>query len=111
MKKLGMVLVLASVMTGCKTDSPEFSEQKAYYNQVVKELSSAEYYGRSHYMDGDVKAADYIIGELIRLGVGPAPAAAGVEVPVHPEYKSEVKPAVHHRWEGFSSLYRPSTEG
>lgn len=100
MKKLGMVLVLASVMTGCKTDSPEFSEQKAYYNQVVKELSSAEYYGRSHYMDGDVKAADYIIGELIRLGVGPAPAAAGVEVPVHPEYKSEVKPAVHHRWEG-----------
>ena len=66
MKKI--VLALASVlfMVSC-AESPKVSDQKVYYHKIVKELSSDEYYGRSLYKDGDVKAARYIIGELREL--------------------------------------------
>ena len=97
MKKI--VLVLASVlfMVSC-AESPKVSDQKVYYHKIVKELSSDEYYGRSLYKDGDVKAARYIIGELRELGVSAPPAATKEEVGLKPPYKSEISPCGTARW-------------
>ena len=65
MKKLIIILALPFLMAG-GAEKNRLSD-KEYYHQIVKELSSDQYYGRSNYMDGDVKAAKYIIGELKAL--------------------------------------------
>lgn len=97
MKKSLLVLASLFFMAGC-AETPSITEQKEYYNKIVEELSSDEYYGRSLYMNGDVKAAKYIINELIELGVAAAPAATRQEVGLKPPYKSAISPAGFERW-------------
>ena len=73
MKKiiLGAMSILA--MNGCcnKADIP--APGKEYYDSIVKELSSAEYWGRSNYNNGTIKAAEFIMGEMEAIGVAPVP--------------------------------------
>lgn len=97
MKKILLTLAFVLFMASC-AKTPSISEQKEYYNQIVKELSSDEYYGRSLYKDGDIKAAKYIINELKKLGVAPPPAAMREEVGLKPPYKSEISPCGPARW-------------
>lgn len=101
MKRLSMVFGLLLLVAGCCPDV-ELSE-KEYYHTIVKELSSDEYYGRSNYMNGDVRAAQYIINELKSMGVAPAPAATSEEVGLTPEYKSKIAPCDAGRWSGAPS--------
>lgn len=102
MKKLTLIMASVMMMAGCAQNTRP-ADNKVYYNQIVKELSADHYYGRSSYMDGDIKAAKYIIGELMALGVAPAPASVAEEVGVAPEYKSVVSPCGAGRWSGGSA--------
>ncbi len=97
-------------MNGCcnKGNIPAPSEE--YFKETVKELSSAEYWGRSNYMNGTIKAGEFILQELESLGVGPVPADVvekaweGKERPrlhsLQPEFKSLITPCDARRWEG-----------
>ena len=61
MKKSVIFLMSAIILISCAMKKSEVPvPSKEYYDSVVKELSSAEYYGRSNYMDGNVKAAKTI---------------------------------------------------
>ena len=99
----------AIILNSCAMKKSEVpAPSKEYYDSVVKELSSAEYYGRSNYMDGSVKAAKFILGEIQGLGVKPIPqeviakAWEGKQRPelhsLQPEFKSEIVPSDAGRW-------------
>ena len=62
------------MLQGCRHGEEILQPSKEYYDSVVKELSSAKYYGRSNYNDGALRAADFVIGEMEKLQVGPIPA-------------------------------------
>lgn len=97
-------LALGSCVGGDKTPAPGVE----YFDSVVKELSSADYYGRSNYMNGTVRAAEFIINEIQTLGVGPIPqdvidaAWEGKQRPelhpLQPEFKSLITPSDAARW-------------
>ena len=42
-------------------------DYKAYFNEVRREISSPQYFGRNYYADGDVRAAMYIIDKARRI--------------------------------------------
>ncbi len=111
MKNLFIYLTMSLlVLNSCKNDAqiPEPGEE--YYVEVVKELSSEKYYGRSNYNNGTINAAKYIIGQLQSLDVNTIPehvieqAWAGKERPqlhsLQPEFKSLITPADAGRWSG-----------
>ena len=109
MKKSAIILMSAIIFNSCAMKKSEVpAPSKEYYDSVVKELSSAEYYGRSNYMDGSVKAAKFILGEIQGLGVKPIPqeviakAWEGKQRPelhsLQPEFKSEIVPSDAGRW-------------
>lgn len=88
--------VIAVMLSNCA--KPDYA---AYYDSVVKELSSEDYNGRSVYGNGDIKAAHFIIGELEQIeGL----EAAGTDFKkesyntAFPEYKSIVTPGTPDRW-------------
>lgn len=101
----------AIILNSCamkKSEVPAPSQE--YYDSVVKELSSAEYYGRSNYMDGTIKAAKFILGEIEALGVKPIPEEVIAKAwegktrpelhPLQPEFKSLITPCGPERWSG-----------
>ncbi|MBE6246043.1 MAG: M28 family peptidase [Bacteroidales bacterium] len=110
MKTVAALTMALLVMGSCapKQEVPAPSEQ--YYRDVVKELSSAEYFGRSNYMNGTIKAGEFIIGEIEKLGIGTIPADVieksweGKSRPelhsLQPEFKSLITPCNARRWEG-----------
>ena len=85
---------------------PQPSEN--YYIEVVKELSGPEYYGRSNYNDGTIKAASFILGELQALDVQPVPQEIIEKAwdgkhrdslhSLQPEFKSLITPCDARRW-------------
>lgn len=112
MKKLILLAMSAFVMHNCGNQTvPAPSEE--YYDAIVKELSSEEYYGRSNYNNGTIKAAEFILGEVQALGVGPIPAEAieegwqGRQRPqphgLQPEFKSQITPCDAGRWSNGTS--------
>lgn len=95
-KKIFAVICMALSLLSCKKDRTDY---KAYYNQAVKELSSKQYYGRSVYGNGDIKAAKYIIDQISGLRGLQADGRRSVEQnPAMPPYKSKVLPAGEGRW-------------
>lgn len=110
MKNSAIVVLALFIMESCivKQNVPAPSEE--YYREVVKELSSEEYYGRSNYNNGTIKAGEFIIGELEKLGVGTIPAEVikrsweGKTRPelhsLQPEFKSLITPCDERRWGG-----------
>ena len=109
MKKSVVFLMSAIILNSCamkKSEVPAPSQE--YYDSVVKELSSAEYYGRSNYMDGTIKAAKFILGEIEALGVKPIPEEVIAKAwegktrpelhPLQPEFKSLITPCGPERW-------------
>lgn len=108
MKKSLYLIMSIIILGGCKNSANTPKPSVEYFDSVVKELSSAEYYGRSNYMNGTIKAAEFIIGEIDALGIGPIPedviAAAweGKERPelhpLQPEFKSMITPCDAGRW-------------
>ncbi len=62
-----LTIVLLLLLQSC---SPSVDKYKIMYQGYVKELSdSAKYYGRTDYMGGNVKAADFIAQEIKKLGL------------------------------------------
>ena len=108
MKKLFVLAMGIIMMQGCGNGAQTPPPSEEYYDAVVKELSSEKYYGRSNYNNGTIKAAEYIIGQLQELGVGPVPAEiiekswAGKQKPelhsLQPEFKSLITPCDARRW-------------
>ncbi len=108
MKKIFLLSMCMSILQGCNNNAQTLAPSKEYYTDVVKELSGAEYYGRSNYNNGSVKAADFILGEIQKLGVRTIPqevisaAWDGKERPalhsLQPEFKSLITPADAGRW-------------
>lgn len=107
MKKLILLAMSAFVMHNCGNPTvPAPSEE--YYDAIVEELSSENYYGRSNYNNGTIKAAEFILGEVQALGVAPIPAEAiengwqGRQRPqlhgLQPEFKSQITPCDAGRW-------------
>ena len=108
MKKLILLVMGICMMQGCRQGDVIPAPSKEYYDSVVKELSSEKYYGRSNYMNGTVKAGEFIFGEIEKLGVGTIPANVidaaweGKERPalhgLQPEFKSQIDPYGPGRW-------------
>ena len=87
-----MLLAAALTLAGC-------TDYRAYYNGVLKEISSDAYNGRSVYGDGDVRAARYLIDQLASIeGVVPCEAADEESNVARPPLKSVVEPADSGRW-------------
>ena len=92
MKRFLMVLSCTLMLTGC-------TDYRAFYNEVLKEISSDRYNGRSVYGDGDVRAAKYLIDKLSGFdGVVACTAAGDEDVTARPYLKSVVEPADAGRW-------------
>lgn len=97
-------------MQGCASETNSPAPGKEYYDEVVKELSSEKYYGRSNYNNGTIKAAEFILGEIGELGIATIPqdvidaAWEGRQRPplhgLQPEFKSRIEPSGAGRWEG-----------
>ena len=110
MRKFILPVMCLSILCGCSHKQDVLHPSKEYYDSVVKELSSEKYYGRSNYNNGAMKAAEFIIGEMEKLEVGPIPADVvetawkGKEKPqlhgLQPEFKSQIDPCGPARWEG-----------
>lgn len=102
MKKLVLCAMSALVMNSCgsREEIPAPSEQ--YYRDVVKELSSADYWGRSNYNNGTIKAGQFIIGELEKLGIGTIPAEV-----IEKSWEGKVRPELHSLQPEFKSLITP----
>lgn len=96
------------MLQGCSNNAEKLLPSKEYYVDVVGELSSAQYYGRSNYENGSVKAAEFILGEIGKLGVKTVPeevivkAWEGKQKPelhaLQPEFKSMITPSDPRRW-------------
>ena len=110
MKKLLVLAMSVIALQSCTGADKVPAPGKDYYTEVVKELSSAEYFGRSNYNNGTIKAAEYILGEIGKVGVGPIPqetvnkAWEGKNRPqlhaLQPEFKSLITPCDARRWSG-----------
>ncbi|MDO4735589.1 MAG: M28 family peptidase [Bacteroidia bacterium] len=108
MKKILLFAMSILALHSCSNKSATPEPSKEYYNQVVKELSSAKYYGRSNYKDGNIKAGEFILNEIQALGVEPVPqeiinaAWEGKQKPelhaLQPEFKSLITPCDARRW-------------
>ena len=92
MKRFLMALTCALTLAGC-------TDYRACFNEVIKEISSDRYNGRSVYGDGDVHAAMYLIDRLSEIdGVVPCPAAGEENNVARPYLKSVVEPSDAGRW-------------
>lgn len=92
MKRFAMILAAALTLTAC-------TDYRALYNEVLKEISSERYNGRSVYGDGDVHAAMYLIDRLAETAdVVPCPPAGDEDASVQPYLKSLVEPGDEGRW-------------
>ncbi len=108
MKKILLLAMCMSMLQGCSNNTEKLLPSKEYYVDVVGELSSAQYYGRSNYENGSVKAAEFILGEIGKLGVKTVPeevivkAWEGKQKPelhaLQPEFKSMITPSDPRRW-------------
>ena len=67
MKKLLVLAMSVIALQSCTGADKVPAPGKDYYTEVVKELSSAEYFGRSNYNNGTIKAAEFIINKPIGL--------------------------------------------
>lgn len=110
MKKLLLLAMSVITLHSCNGGKDVPPPGKDYYIEVVKELSSADYYGRSNYNNGTIKAAEFILGEIDKVGVQPIPqevidkAWEGKERQqlhsLQPEFKSLITPCDARRWSG-----------
>ena len=110
MKKLLLLAMSVITLHSCNGGKDVPPPGKDYYIEVVKELSSADYYGRSNYNNGTIKAAEFILGEIDKVGVKPIPqevidkAWEGKERQqlhsLQPEFKSLITPCDARRWSG-----------
>jgi Predicted aminopeptidases len=79
------------------------TDYKAYFDGVVKELSSDAYCGRSNIEDGNIKAGQYIMDQLKEIGIAPLPPQGEELNEAAPELKSKVYPGDAGRWTGLSA--------
>ena len=108
MKKIFILAMCMSMLQGCSNNAEKLLPSKDYYVDVVGELSSAQYYGRSNYENGSVKAAEFILGEIEKLGVKTVPEEVIVKAwegkqktelhALQPEFKSMITPSDPRRW-------------
>lgn len=70
-KNFAALLSLTVILAASCQENMKNENLKVYYDGVVKELSSPQYYGRSLYGDGVFKTAGFIIQELQKNGIGP----------------------------------------
>lgn len=111
MKKLSgsiifFITMIAFTMQNCTNNANAPAPSEEYFVSVVKELSSPEYYGRSNYMDGAVKAGKFIISEMESIGVGPIPQSV-----IDKAWEGKVRPELHPLQPEFKSLISPSDPG
>lgn len=101
-------MTLATILCAASCSSPK-ENRLEYYNQTVKELSSDSYFGRNDYNNGDIKAAKYIIDELMKIGIDPLAPQDDAPKPqkVYPYIKSVCTPCGIGRWEGENAKYLP----
>ncbi len=105
MNRAIMAMAASLLLSGCNNE--DSLSYRDYYNSAVKELSSAEYCGRSNYNNGDIKAAKFIIEQLKASGIAPMYRQSDTETVARPSFKSEVKPGDWGRWEEKDSTYKP----
>lgn len=87
-------LIMSILLMGCQTENP-----KADYQQMLEELSSEKYSGRSAWNDGDILAARYLISRLSEIpDLIPDGATHTGEKAANPHYKSVVNPYDLGRW-------------
>ena len=106
MKKIFALIMCISLLQGCKQGSDIPAPGKEYYDSVVKELSRADYYGRSNYMNGAVRAGGFIIGEMEKIGVEPIPSEV-----IEAAWEGKQRPALHSLQPEFKSLIEPYGPG
>ena len=106
MKKSLLLAMGAIILGGCNGSQKTPAPSQEYYDSVVKELSSAEYYGRSNYQNGAVKAAGFILGEIESLGVGPIPQSV-----IDAAWEGKTRPELHALQPEFKSLITPYGPG
>ncbi len=106
MKKILLMAMAMGVLQGCGNNAQTLEPSKEYFIDVVKELSSEQYYGRSNYNDGSVKAAEFILGEMDKIGIGPVPQEV-----IEKAWDGKQRPALHSLQPEFKSLITPADAG
>lgn len=92
MKRFWILITSIMVLGGC-------TDYRAGYLEAVRTLSDTACAGRSLWQDGDMKAAQWLIGQLDAIDdIVPCPAAGPEDRTVTPEFKSAVMPADAGRW-------------
>lgn len=92
---MGIILLSASC------NSNDYKEE---FTAITSELSSTDYYGRSNYANGDIKAAKYIIDYISGIeGITPVGNFSGTPTPAFPPHKSQVLPGDEGRWREISN--------
>ena len=66
-----IILIIAAIVIGNHSVSYVRAQDTNYMRQVLSRLTSEEFHGRGYSYKGDSIAANYIRGELRRLGVKP----------------------------------------
>ncbi len=91
-------LIISLMTISCQREKNNVT-MKDYYESVVKEISSPQYYGRSLYNGGIFKSADFIINQLAMSGIEPCvfqakrenlPEVVGIFGPVGTVLEEEV---------------------
>src|SRR5574344_761139 len=91
-------LIISLLTISCQREKNNVT-MKDYYESVVKEISSPQYYGRSLYNGGIFKSADFIINQLAMSGIEPCvfqakrenlPEVVGIFGPVGTVLEEEV---------------------
>ena len=79
------------------------NDYKKDFSAITSELSSPDYYGRSNYNNGDIKASKYIIDYISEIdGITPAGDLPCTPTPAFPPHKSQVRPGNEGRWSEIS---------
>lgn len=87
--------LLSVLFVACQTKTP-----LSDYQQMLEELSSEKYSGRSAWNDGDILSARYIIDQIREIpDLVPMGTTDREQKAAYPPYKSPVKPYGLGRWE------------
>lgn len=103
MRKFYLLAMSLITMGGCSSNSEIPTPSEDYYVSVVKELSSEKYYGRSNYNNGTIKAAEFILNEIEKIGVSALPESV-----IEKSWQGKQRPELHALQPEFKSLISPS---
>lgn len=69
---ISTLIIMSLILNSCSSKM-DLSHYKSYYHEILKELSSEKYMGRSEYNKGAEQSAEYIMEQIKKIGLAPVP--------------------------------------